>query len=311
MPSFPDEKKINRKVNVQNWQPIDFHSEVTATNEQKEKELYQAAIDLNSQFTDIIDSIKEKTAIDTLPTKKEAVGLKEVSSYETWQPTDLEPFIGAAGSHNESVLAHYAQGQAEAILREAKQKAEELIRQAELEAQQIREQGQRDAEETYQKAHQDGLAAANAETQSMLLTAKSILEEVQAWKEAMFEQGEMMMLRLVIEIAQTMFGDGLPLDPDTLGQTFSRALNQAKTLGNLRIFVHPEDAAVLTAHWNKLQGAIGGQQVELIPSEVIKRGGCYIEGQFGSVDARVETQFETIKESLLTSLEKSKVGVVA
>lgn len=308
MPSSLDEKNAIRKRNVQNWQPIDFQGEAPATNGQKEKELFQATIDLNNQFTDIIELIKDKTTVDIPPAQLVANLKNNENNYQSWQPTELEPLIGVVGMHNGTVPTHYAQSQAEAILCEAKQKAESILRQAELEAQQIRQQAQGEADATYQKAQQDGLAAANAETQSMLSTAKSILEEVQAWKEAMFEQGEMMMLRLVIEIAQTMFGDGLPLDPDTLGQTFSRALNQAKTLGNLRIFVHPEDAAVLTTHWNKLQGAIGGQQVELIPSEVIKRGGCYIDGQFGSVDARVETQFETIKESLLTSLEKSKVG---
>ncbi|MGB9640446.1 MAG: FliH/SctL family protein [Anaerolineales bacterium] len=311
MPSLHNKEESTRVVNVQNWQPIDFQSENALTNGQKEKELYQATIDLDNQFTEIIDLIKGKTTIETPPTQKEAVLSSEKNNYQTWQPTELEPLMGVVGIHNGSVSTHYAKSQAEAILHDAKQKAEEILHQAELEALHIRERAQCEAEETYQNARQKGLAAANAETQSMLLTAKSILEEVQAWKEAMFEQGEMMMLRLVIEIAQTMFGDGLPLDPDTLGQTFSRALNQAKTLGNLRIFVHPEDAAVLATHWNKLQGAIGGQQVELIPSEVIKRGGCYIDGQFGSVDARVETQFETIKESLLTSLEKSKAGVMA
>lgn len=310
MPLLPDEKGQSKKITVQNWQPIDFGSEETEPNVRVERELYQTTADLNTRFTDLIELIKEKKPLNISATTKDEVNRSNKDGYQTWQPAELEIFQGMVGNESEQVHTRYAQNQAQEILRKAKADSAEILRQAELEAKQILEDAHLKADQIHQQAYRDGLAAANSETQSMLMTAKSILEEVQVWKEAMFEQGEMMMLRLVIEIAQTMFGDGLPLDPDTLGQAFSRALNQAKTLGNLRIFVHPEDAAILTAHWNKLQGAIGGQQVELIPSEIIKRGGCYIDGQFGSVDARVETQFQTIKDSLLTSLEKTKQGAM-
>ncbi|MGB9521478.1 MAG: FliH/SctL family protein [Anaerolineales bacterium] len=310
MPSFPKENNNPQTISVQKWQPPALADCNSQTGNQPEKEIYQATVKLDDKFTNLVDLLKENTSLETRTNSSYIQTKKESQGYYSWQPNELEPLLGVVGNTHDVLHTREAQNRAEAILRDAKEKYNEIIRQAEQAAQMIREQAQQEAQQIQRQAYTDGLAAANAETQSMLMTAKSILEEVQTWKEAMFEQGEMMMLRLVIEIAQTMFGDGLPLDPDTLGQTFSRALNQAKTLGNLRIYVHPEDAAVLSAHWNKLQGAIGGQQVELIPSEVIKRGGCYIDGQFGSVDARVETQFQNIRDALLTSFEKSKSGVV-
>ncbi len=310
MPLLPDKKGQSKQVTVQDWHLVDFGSEETKPSVQVERELYQSTADLNSRFTDLVELIKDKTVPNNVLLSEDEVNQIDKDGYQIWRPMELEIFQSVVGNNSEQMHNRYAQNQAQEILRKAKTDSAEILRQAELKAQQILEDAQLKADEIQQQAYHQGLAEANSETQSMLMTAKSILEEVQTWKETMFEQGEMMMLRLVIEIAQTMFGDGLPLDPDTLGQAFSRALNQAKTLGNLRIFVHPEDAAILTAHWNKLQGAIGAQQVELIPSEIIKRGGCYIDGQFGSVDARVETQFQTIKDSLLMSLGKIKQGVM-
>jgi flagellar biosynthesis/type III secretory pathway protein FliH len=139
----------------------------------------------------------------------------------------------------------------------------------------------------------------------MLRAAGQVVDELVSWRDNLFSQGEMMMLRLVIEIAQSIFGEGLPLDPEVLGQAFSRALSQAKTLGELRVYVHPEDALVLGPQWVKQQTAMSGQQMDLVPSDIIKRGGCFVEGQFGSVDARVETQFNFTKEALLTSYSAS------
>lgn len=190
----------------------------------------------------------------------------------------------------------------DSILTEANTVANEIISKAEKKATEIIQQAENQATQLTHQAYQDGLAAANAEISDLLKTARAIAEEVDTWRENTLAKGEMMMLRLVIEIAQSLFGEGLPLDPDTLGNAFSRALTQAKTLGDLRIYVHPEDALALTPHWAQQQATFSGQKIELIPSDIIKRGGCFIEGQYGSVDARIETQLQMTKDTLMETL---------
>lgn len=188
------------------------------------------------------------------------------------------------------------------ILAQTNAQAAEIIARTEAKANEIIQQAESQAAQLTHQAYQDGLNAANAEISDLLKTARAIVEEVEAWRESTLSKGEMMMLRLVIEIAQSLFGEGLPLDPDTLGNAFSRALAQAKTLGDLRIYVHPEDAAALTPHWAQQQATFSGQKIELIPSDIIKRGGCFIEGQYGSVDARIETQLQMAKDTLMDTL---------
>jgi len=247
-----------------------------------------------------------QTAVDVRPSSAlgEAAGL--------WLPPELSPDPLGPGnpaqsmfsSHNSLLgqsqrLLQEAQARAEAILQDALARADEIIYRAEGQASQITQQAYAQAAEIAQRARQEGLEAARAETAELLQVAAAVVEQVKAWRDDLFSQGEMMMLRLVIEIAQTLFGDGLPLDAEVLGQAFSRALAEAKTLGDLRVYVHPQDAALLGPHWVQQQTVLSGQRIELVPSEVIKRGGCYVEGQFGSVDARVETQFQLIKDALL------------
>jgi flagellar assembly protein FliH len=229
-----------------------------------------------------------------------------------WLPQDIENYVRVFGENythnnpqrlppkvkqiyqNASQIVKSAESRAREIIAQAESKADEIIRAAEIQANEVKKQ-----------SYSEGLAASNAETETLLTSARAIVDEVQEWKNTLLEQGEMMMLRLVIEIAQTIFGDGLPLDPDTLGQAFSRVLSQARNLGDLRIYVHPDDAIALSSSWSKMQTSFSGQKIELVPSEVIKRGGCYIDGQFGTIDARVETQLDIAKDSLLTTMEKS------
>ncbi len=245
------------------------------------------------------------------------------SAPELWSPPELEPSASAFACQGRLVssqspaspsaaslggwdtpaqhLLQEAQAQAEAIVRQALARADEIVYRAEAEAEQITQQAHAQAAAIAARARQEGLEAAHAKTADLLRTAASIVEQVKAWRDDLLNQGEMMMLRLVIEIAQTLFGDGLPLEPEVLGQAFSRALAEARSLGDLRIYVHPEDAALLGPHWVQQQTVLSGQRMELVASEVIKRGGCYVEGQFGSVDARVETQFQKVKEALLST----------
>ena len=309
MPLSLDKVNHNQKGVAQKWNPQDLDHDLASADNPKENNSISPAGKFEEKITGLFELIQDKNSQVNSSRASEIHYPKLNGDCVKWQPNELEKLQDGFGDVDGHYRLRASQSKVEEILNQAKIKQAEIIHQAEQEAQQIREQAEQAANEIRKQAYSDGVASANAETQTMLMTANSILEEVQAWKNSLYDQGEMMMLRLVIEIAQTIFGDGLPLDPDTLGQAFARALSQAKTLGNLRIFVHPEDAAALTAHWNQLQGTMGGHQIELIPSEVIKRGGCYIDGEFGSVDARVETQFQNIKDALLTPFEKSMVGV--
>jgi hypothetical protein len=41
----------------------------------------------------------------------------------------------------------------------------------------------------------------------------------------------------------------------------------------------------------------------MVPDQDIQRGGCYIDGQFGSVDGRVETQMRMVNKTLAGVLD--------
>ena len=180
---------------------------------------------------------------------------------------------------------------AERILSEARLKSSDLLHNAKEEATAIT-----------LRAHLEGQSAAEFEASTLLQSATAIVEEVEEWRDTLLTQSEPIVLALIEDIARTMFGEGYSLDKETLHKVFDRALTEAKNLGDIRIHVHPEDAALLGPHWDEQQTNAHNQKIELVADEQVKRGGSLITGANGSVDARMEHQLETVVDTLRQTL---------
>lgn len=173
------------------------------------------------------------------------------------------------------------------LITDARRQADDIIRQAEQQAKSIQEQ-----------AYQDGWNTSMGELQGHFATAKSLVQETIAWRDELMSQSEPIILELVRNVAQKLFGEGFVLDSETLQSTFTRVLENARSLGNLRVYVNPDDATLLGPYWREYQESISSHQIEVIPSSSISRGGCYVNGQWGSADGRIETQLKALMETL-------------
>jgi flagellar biosynthesis/type III secretory pathway protein FliH len=180
----------------------------------------------------------------------------------------------------------------------ARRQAEKIIAEARVQAEQVLKETRDQADTIILNAHEEGWIAAQAETQELLSTAHAIVEQVNAWRSEMLENSQEEVLELVRVISKRIFGEGIELQTEMLQAAFTQALQDARALGDLKLYVHPQDAANLDPYWRDFQVAIGGHQIKIIPSEAIRRGGCFIDGEMGSVDARIETQLKSIMDVL-------------
>jgi flagellar assembly protein FliH len=186
----------------------------------------------------------------------------------------------------------------QSLLTAAVAQSQEILEKARAQAAEMLQAARDHAAEVTRQARAAGREAAEAEAGHLLLSAKGVLDEVQVWREQVAAGSERMVLDLVIDIARALFGDGWSLDGPALKAAFAHALAEARPLGDLRVHVHPDDAAVLGPHWPEQQSTQLGQHLELVPDPAIRRGGCLVEGDYGAVDARVETQLQLAIEAL-------------
>lgn len=183
----------------------------------------------------------------------------------------------------------------------------DVWKKAEAQAEEILQAAQTQAMEILQQARTEGLAAAETETREMVQAAMETLQMATLVRESLLAGSEGQVLDLVVSIARKLFGKGFELEPEVLRETFKKAVEEAKPHGDLRLHLNPKDMEKIGPDWLEEQAVLFGKGIEYVPDNNIERGGCFIEGKFGNVDARVGTQLEQI-EKTLTQRDISRRG---
>jgi len=191
-----------------------------------------------------------------------------------------------------------AKNQAAAVLQEANQSVKELIDQ--------KEQIENQIEQIRSTATEEGLNEGKREAAQIIQSAGALFTESENWWKRMIAQSEPQIVQTIHAIAQKMFGSGVALDTHSLKDVVGRAIEEASRLGNVRVYLNPEDAEKLIALWQDSEIMYNGQRIELIPNQNILPGGCYLEGEFGSVDSRVESQLKLIQDSMNKTLTNNQ-----
>lgn len=233
---------------------------------------------------------------ETSPSEPEA---RPAPRFAPVQPEIVEAALPDVGPLRQKLLAE-AEAERDRVLQAAREQTAEIERLARAQAaefeqfaneqaEQIVRTAKEQAAEVTSQARREGYEAAEVDAGQLLLAAQGVLDEVRAWRATLFAQSEQAVLDLVAHIAKVIFGEGVTLSREALEAAFGRAVAEARPLGGLRIHIHPDDAALLNPLWAQ-QATPPGQRLELLPDEAIRRGGCLVEGESGSVDARVETQ---------------------
>ncbi len=232
--------------------------------------------------------------------------IEEDGTEESENTSDVHPEISA----KPLAAAFDSEKAIEEILMQARAQADEIILDAQAAADSILQQAQEEIDHQKQEAYQLGLSEARLETQRQfeeaLKATRMLTEDVREWQKSLLEQGETIIVDMVKDIAQVMFGEGVKLDGTALQLNLNRILESAQGLGDLNIFLNPRDARLLDPSWSEYQLLISGDKVKIIPSENIKPGGCFVKGSMGMVDARVETQLAAVLNSFDEHKEEHK-----
>jgi flagellar assembly protein FliH len=81
------------------------------------------------------------------------------------------------------------------------------------------------------------------------------------------------------------------------------AIRCCKERGRMLVKVAPQDFELLDAHRHELLEGGSAREVELVADEQVKWGGCVLEGASGNLDARLETQLQRLRDTLLRARE--------
>jgi flagellar assembly protein FliH len=184
---------------------------------------------------------------------------EEVSGFAAWQPD-------AFGDQNNARPATEAQRSAE----------HQALRQA-----------------GYQDGYRDGLAALESFKQSFAQQMASQLAPLVAGFDQAFTDLEAQIAASVAStataLARQVVRSELMERPALVAQVASEAVNAVLlSARHIRVFAHPDDMALVQAGAGEALNARGAR---LLPDAALQRGGCRIESDLGSIDARIESRW--------------------
>jgi flagellar biosynthesis/type III secretory pathway protein FliH len=166
------------------------------------------------------------------------------------------------------------------------EQADAVIQQRERDA---FERGRAEAE----KALREQLIQQRADLQSL---QSGVLASLRDAVPQFLRASEQSFVALAMETARRLVG-GLEITPALIESVVREALSQAENSGRITVLLNPEDLALIDqVHSPLTRQEIAGERIVLQAAPKVGRGGCIIESDFGTLDARREVKFELLRQ---------------
>ena len=195
---------------------------------------------------------------------------------------------------------------AENILRNAQAEADQLLADAMKETARMKSIAAEEAETLKRQAiaegSQQGLAEANRQMLDQLQQTAEHCNELLATATQEAKQivlaAERQIIELVMTITRKIISDELEERPEIILGVVREALGRVRDQDHLNIHVSLDDYERILQSRNELQSIVGSEKSFTITADtVLERGGCLIETSFGTVEAGIDTQLESIRKA--------------
>lgn len=175
----------------------------------------------------------------------------------------------------------------------AQNEAEKILREAEEYAEKIKLEAQNQAKNLQIQAYQEGNEKALQELVINLVESREIREKI--WRET-----EKDLLRLAVRLAEKIVGREISQNQETIVEIVANAVQNARQQEKLTIRVNPKDLPIIEKESERISAGSKIKFIDFAADPRVIDGGCLIESEVGTIDARLETQLRVLERALLT-----------
>ncbi|GFN31897.1 FliH/SctL family protein [Paenibacillus xylaniclasticus] len=152
----------------------------------------------------------------------------------------------------------------------------------------------------YDEGRAQAVGELQQEWQQKIEEAQSLLSEAYKMRDQIIQEAEPFLVELSIAIAEKLIGRQLELNPDIAIEMTRKSLARRREQGVITLCVAPEHLAFMQAAREELTLSIDSQaELHILPDATVQDFGCVIRSNFGSIDARIDTQLTEIKRELM------------
>lgn len=204
------------------------------------------------------------------------------------------------------IIRQEASDERDQILNEARAEAQSLIDNANEEAEKIKKEA---IKQGIEKGYRDGYDRESAEVRRLVERVQVILDSAIAKRNEIYVETEQQIIGLVILIAKKVIKVISENQKNVVVNNVIQALRKVKSRGEVAIRVNLADIELTSEHKKDFVEMVEGvKSIKILEDNTVDRGGCIIETDFGSIDARITSQLREIEDNILELIPIQSVG---
>jgi flagellar assembly protein FliH len=192
------------------------------------------------------------------------------------------------------------------IINEAKLIADRILKEAHDEEKELLDTARQEAASLKEKAYQEGLELGKQQTYKLLEERiNAFSEEFNKLVKRIFEEKDNFLkeiksyvIDLIFLITEKILKERINLKKDLLLVRIEEAIKDLSVRTNLKVSLNPKDKELFEKFKDKLIKTYNLTNLELKLDDSIDPGEFIIETQLGTIDAKIASQLERIKEVL-------------
>lgn len=167
---------------------------------------------------------------------------------------------------------------------------ERQLHQAEIERQ-AHERG-------FAKGEHEGQMAAQLQSAPLTAALETTLVELDGIRKKIRQNMEQEVVELALHVARKVVRHELTVSKDAIVCVVKEAMNKLDDPGKICIRLNPEDLKRIHSAGDRLKSVMENlDRINFEEDAGINCGGCYIQTEYGEIDARIEEQLQTIEEA--------------
>ena len=273
LPLYKDYSPVEEVIELEEEE----YSGPTADDLRKEAEDFKAKFELEKQQM-LADS---QAKADEIVKKAEDTAFAEIK-----RQTDSAAVIKAD-----------AENEARAIIEKAQADAAEIVAEAQAQRAKIEEGARQDG---FDKGYKDGYDKGVGEVDRLVERMHKILESVMQRREEILQETESQIVELVILMARKVVKILSENQKNVVMANTMAALKKVKTRGEVTLRVNLEDVKLSSDHANEFIAHVERVEgINVLEDSSVEKGGCIVETDFGSIDARISSQLTELENKIL------------
>ena len=200
-------------------------------------------------------------------------------------------------SDQAQIIKTQATDEADRILKNARSEAEKLVLEARATKEEITNSAYKEGRDS---GHEEGYKEGRAEAQRLIDRLHLMIEKIMDKRVQILSETEQQIVNLVLLMTRKIVKVISENQRNVVMTNIVQALRKVKGRGDVLIRVNMAELALTSEHSKEfLSAAENVKNITIVEDSSVEKGGCIIETDFGSIDARISSQLAELEQKIL------------